>query len=117
MTNKLQQFQTCEETVYQPLTVRVPVSVTPFVNLLDSARFRCGDPIIKPGCLNLVAMEGESCIFTIMQNISVEIPIEFGATAEVGNPLADCGRPLSTNIGTGGRNRSVVRWTTPNIRI
>lgn len=81
---------TCPAVAYQPLTVCVPVTITPFANALPTTTFCCGDPIITPGTGNCGGILNGNCTFTITQNICVSVPIEFGATSIVGNPFVQC---------------------------
>lgn len=81
----------CEAVAYQRLTVCVPVTITPFANTLPTTTFCCDDPIITPGNGICGGTENGSCTFTITQNICVQVPVEFGATPEVGDPFVQCG--------------------------
>ena len=81
----------CEAVAYQRLAVCVPVTITPFANALPTTTFCCGDPIITPANGTCNGTRNGSCTFTITQNICVEVPVEFGATPEVGDPFVQCG--------------------------
>ena len=60
-----------------------------------------GDPLVIPGRNTCGGARSGSCSFTITQNICVEVPVEFGADADVGDPFVSCGRVSSENICAG----------------
>ncbi len=94
-------IQTCEATAYQPFSVCVPVTVTPFAIPGDTTTVCCGPPTVTPGTPTCPGVENGSCTFTITQNICVAVPIEFGATPVVGNPFVQCGTASAEDICTG----------------
>jgi hypothetical protein len=89
---------TCPAIGYQQATVCVPVSVQPFAMAGTPTTFCCGDPIITPGTITCPGTPNGSCIFTITQEICVEVPIMFGANTVVGAPSVECGEATSENI-------------------
>lgn len=50
----------------------------------------CGDPIIVSGEKPCPGKKNGACAFTISQTICVEVPVNFGATATVGDTYVDC---------------------------
>lgn len=95
-----QQVKTCDTVGYQPLTVCVPVTVTPFANPLPTTTFCCCDPIVTPGNAICGGVLNGNCTFTITQNICVAVPVEFGATTVVGNTFVQCGVATSEDVCT-----------------
>ncbi|NCA68221.1 MAG: hypothetical protein EOM87_09195 [Clostridia bacterium] len=92
--------QTCPAVGYQPVTVCVPVTVTPFVIPGSTTTFCCGAPIITPGTTVCGGTINGHCNFTITQNICVAVPVEFGAIETVGAPYIQCGDATGVDICT-----------------
>lgn len=88
---------TCSSVGYQPATVCVPVTVTPFANAKPTTTKCCGDPIIRPNC-NTCRGCNRSCTFTLTQLICIKVPIELGANASVNTPSVLCGNATHENI-------------------
>lgn len=95
-----QQVETCPATGYQPASVCVPVTVTPFATAGETTTFCCGPPIITPGIVTCPGIVNGSCIFTITQNICTAVDVEFGATASVGAPSVLCGTATGEDVCT-----------------
>jgi len=92
--------QSCETTTYQMATVNVPITVTPTANTGDINTVCCGSPTITP-CSCKCTYTGDetgSCSYIISQNICIEVPIEFSATACVGDPCVECGRAINKDM-------------------
>lgn len=83
--------ETCPAVGYVPVSVCSPVTVTPFVNVLPTTTICCGPPIITSGTTACPGVENGTVTFNITQNICVGVPIEVGATSEVGNPFVVAG--------------------------
>ncbi|MGI6727256.1 MAG: hypothetical protein ACOX4P_01640 [Anaerovoracaceae bacterium] len=94
------QVETCPATGYQPASVCVPVTVTPFATPGTTTTYCCGDPIVTPGTSLCEGEINGSCTFTITQNICVAVPVEFGATATVGAPSVECGDATEEDVCT-----------------
>lgn len=82
-------INTCTKSAYQRAAVSVPIEVKPFAYTGPTQTLCCTDPIIKDirchsHCGHRV------CYFTISQEICVEVPVHFGAKAEVGEAWIDC---------------------------
>lgn len=92
--------ETCPTVAFVPMTVCAPVTVTPFVNELPTTTFCCGAPIITPGPAECSGVRNGSCTFTITQDICVRVPVEIGATPDVGDPFVQCGEATSTDVCT-----------------
>ena len=95
-----QQVETCPATGYQPASVCVPVTVTPFARSGATTTFCCGSPVITPGVITCPGRLNGSCTFTITQNICTAVPVEFGARATVGAPYVLCGEASGVDICT-----------------
>lgn len=81
---------TCPAIGYQKTEVCVPVTVTPFAKTGRTKTKCCGTPVVTPRTDRCEGIAGGSCKFTIRQSICVEVPVEFGATASVGEPSISC---------------------------
>ena len=79
----------CVTRAYQEAKVCVPVTVTPFANIGEITTECCGKATISREN-NCRGKENKSCKFTISQKIKVEIPVEFGASTNVGGTFVDC---------------------------
>lgn len=79
----------CTSFGYQRANVCVPVTVIPFANALPTVTKCCDMPIITQDGTCTGMLNG-MCFFTITQQICVEVPVEFGATTEVGMPSVQC---------------------------
>lgn len=79
----------CITKAYQEAKVCVPVTVTPFANIGEITTECCGRATISTDC-NCRGKENKACKFTISQKIKVEIPVEFGASTNVGGTFIDC---------------------------
>lgn len=80
----------CPVTGYQKASVCVPVIVSPFAHTGPTVTKCCGDPIIVSGEKPCPGKKNGACAFTISQMICVEVPVNFGATATVGDTYVDC---------------------------
>lgn len=89
---------TCPATGFQPATVCVPVTVTPFATALPTTTFCCGRPTVTPGATTCPGTINGSCRFTITQAICVAVPVEFGARATVGAPSVVCGTATREDV-------------------
>lgn len=91
-------YPKCPAVGYQPLTVCVPVTITPFAKARPTTIYCCGDPIIIPGCDHCEGTVNGRCTFTLSQNICVAVPVDFGATSTVGAASVKCGMPTHKDI-------------------
>ncbi len=67
-----------------------PITVTPYILNDEPTIFCCGEPVIaQESCSRSDAAEG-ACTLTIMQNLCVYVPIEFGASAKMGELTVQC---------------------------
>jgi len=93
----------CQSTVHEIVCVQGTVTITPSVVSGTSTSFCLGNPIIGscPGRLE------ESCEFTVSQNICVQIPLTFSATATaVENGLVCGAADIGLCQGTGACTHS-----------
>ena len=81
---------TCPAIGYQKVGVCVPVTVTPFAHTGATITKCCGDPSVVSGDTPCAGKKNGVCTFTISQTICVEVPVDFGATATVGDTYVDC---------------------------
>lgn len=82
--------KTCPAIGYQRVGVCVPVTVSPFARAGDTFTKCCGEPEITSGSTPCRGKKNDTCTFTISQVICVEVPVDFGATATVGDTYVDC---------------------------
>ncbi len=82
--------QTCPAVAYQMSSVCVPVTVSPFAKTGATATKCCGAPTVTQGISTCGGIKNGQCVFTISQNICVEVPVEFGAVATVGDTYVEC---------------------------
>ncbi len=95
-----QEIETCEGVGYQPLSVCVPVTVTPFAIEGTSTTFCCGPPTVTPGPAMCEGEENGSCEFTMTQELCVRVPVTFGATSSVGSTFVNCGDATDEDVCT-----------------
>ncbi len=82
--------QTCPTVAYQMSSVCVPVTVSPYAKAGMTYTKCCGNPVVTPGLNVCEGIKNGNCVFTLSQNICVEVPVEFGATAIVGDTYVNC---------------------------
>ncbi|MDD2391518.1 MAG: hypothetical protein PHU94_01095 [Bacilli bacterium] len=82
--------KTCPATAYQTSTICVPVSVKPFAKTGTTKTKCCGSPIVSSDTKICNGVKNGECTFTISQSICIEVPVEFGAKAEVGDTYVEC---------------------------
>lgn len=92
--------ETCPAIGYQSASVCVPVTVTPFAHVGKTFTKCCGDPVVAPGRTACGGTKGGSCYFTISQDICVEVPVDFGAAADVGDAYVTCNGASAEDICT-----------------
>ncbi len=85
-------FNKCKAQIEKFLTVCIPVTTTPSINVGKIKTECCGNPIISmknhDNCCKGIC-DG-SCKFTIIQKMKVEFPIEFDAKTIVDKMFVDC---------------------------
>ncbi len=82
--------QACATVGCQTAEVCVPVTVVPFAQTGRVTTNCCGCPIVVTGEKHCKGKKNGTCYLTISQKINVEIPVQFGATAVVGDAFVDC---------------------------
>lgn len=92
--------ETCPTIAYQMSSVCVPVTVSPFAKAGATSTKCCGKPVITTGRNTCGGVKNGQCVFTVSQKICVEIPVEFGATATVGDAYVDCIKDSADDIYT-----------------
>lgn len=81
----------CSAVGYQDVDVCIPVTIRPFGEA-GNAKTQClGRPVVSAGCDICQGKTGGVCNFTISQRLRVEVPVIFGARAEVGDVTVECG--------------------------
>lgn len=87
----------CSAVGYQDVNVCIPVTIKPFGEA-GNAKTRClGKAIVSSDCDDCPGKPGDVCRFTISQKLRVEVPVVFGARAEIGEASIDCGCAESVN--------------------
>lgn len=81
---------TCPATGFQKASVCVPVTVAPFAHPGTTITRCWGDPVILTNDKPCPGKKNGTCTFTISQTICVEVPVEFGAEATVGDTFVEC---------------------------
>ncbi len=82
--------ETCPAVGHQDVVVGVPVEIKPFADVGKIKAECMGKPIIARGTSKCEGRPNEVCKFTISQKIRVEVPVIFGAKAEVGPARIEC---------------------------
>lgn len=85
--------------VYYRADVCTPVSVTPFVTADEPQVTLCGEAEITLG--DTCTGAGDSCGFTVRQQLCIAVPLRFGAVAEAGSSSTDCLAASSADICAG----------------
>lgn len=80
----------CPVVGFQKASVCVPVLVAPFAHTGTTITKCCGDPVVTSGDKPCPGKKNGVCAFTISQTICVKVPVNFGATATVGDTFVDC---------------------------
>ncbi len=80
----------CPSTGYQQIGVCVPVTVMPFAHVKETKMKCCGRPVVKAADTTCKGRKNGICTFTISQTMSVEVPVDFGASVAVGDAYVDC---------------------------
>ena len=82
----------CRAMIEKFLTICLPVTVKPKVKVGKIKAECCGNPIVSGDrhekcCKD---MQKDSCHFTIIQKMKVEIPIDFNADTDIDELFVDC---------------------------
>lgn len=81
----------CSAVGYQDVNVCIPVTIKAFGEA-GNARTKClGRAVVSSDCDKCPGKPGDVCKFTISQKLRIEVPVVFGARAEVGEASIDCG--------------------------
>lgn len=81
----------CPVVGYQDVNVSIPVTIKPFGEA-GNARTQClGSAVVTSGIERGQGKPDGACRFTIRQRLRVEVPVIFGARAEIGDAIVDCG--------------------------
>jgi len=81
----------CSAVGYQDVNVCIPITIKTFGEA-GNAKTQClGKAVITSGCDECPGKVNDVCKFTISQKLRVEVPVIFGARAEVGKASVDCG--------------------------
>lgn len=98
MSDNVIENQTCPTVAYQMSSVCVPVTVTPFANAGTTVTKCCSKPTVTAGTATCNGVKNGQCVFTISQDICVEVPVAFGAVATVGDTYVACNGASSDEI-------------------
>lgn len=82
--------ETCPAVGFQKASVCVPVNVAPFAHTGKTVTKCCGNPEVVSGEVTCAGVKNGVCSFTISQTICVEVPVNFGAVATVGDTFVEC---------------------------
>lgn len=81
----------CSAVGYQDVNVCIPVTIKPYGEA-GNAKTQClGNAVVSSNCDHCPGKTGGECKFTISQKLRVEVPVVFGARAEVGEASVECG--------------------------
>ncbi|MDF2534705.1 MAG: hypothetical protein K0R18_862 [Bacillales bacterium] len=83
----------CPALVHENVCVQAEITITPHVMVGEVKSFCSGNPIIGK-CPGMTSPTGK-CTFNVSQNICVQVPIKFSATAEAIPAGIVCGTPAS----------------------
>lgn len=87
----------CPAIGYQDVNVCIPVTIKPFGEV-GNVKTQClGTPVISSKCDNCQGNANGVCKFTISQKLRVEVPVIFGAKAEVGEACVECSKKDEPN--------------------
>lgn len=115
------QDKKCETVASLPMRISTPVTVVPHIRQLPANISCCGEPTLTP----ISSCRGGICSFVITQYLCVEIPIEIGATANIGKPQSQCVIPTREGVENNyypnssiipKPNRIEPHWSSPKIR-
>lgn len=80
----------CFAVGYQEVNVCIPVTIKPFGEA-GNVKTQClGRAVVSYGTDKCPGKPCEECKFTISQRLRVEVPVVFGARAEIGDAAVDC---------------------------
>jgi hypothetical protein len=102
--------EACQSVFYQKETVCVPVKVTPYAKPGVAKATCCGAPDVSMG--NVCTGTQRACVFTLHQNLCVEIPVSFGADIETGIAAVSCGEVSNTPCDCGDEDAADVATDT-----
>lgn len=85
----------------------MPVMVTPFAHAGKTKTRCCGEPKVEAGEKPCPGKKNGVCTFTISQMICVEVPVNFGADAVVGDTFVDCMGASADDICTNCREEEL----------
>lgn len=100
LSQDLMENQTCPAVGYQSASICVPVTVTPFAKTGVTFTKCCGNPVVVSGRSTCGGVKNGVCTFTISQDVCVAVPVEFGATAAVGDTFVECNGTTADDICT-----------------
>ena len=98
MSDYANENQTCPTVAYQLSSICVPVTVTPFAKAGMTMTKCCSRPTVTPGRELCNGVKGGQCVFYFSQDICVEVPVEFGAVAQVGDTYVACNGASADDI-------------------
>lgn len=81
----------CSSITYQDVNVCIPVKIKPFGEAGNAKTICLGDAVVSSGCDRCPGKPDAVCKFTVSQKLRVEVPVIFGARAEVGDAFVSCG--------------------------
>ena len=80
--------ETCESTVYIPMTISTPISLEPVIRELPITVSSCGEPVL----------EQRPCgRYILTQELCVKVPIEISIASHIGNTPPCCDTPIESS--------------------
>ena len=83
-------IKACESINYHKARVSIPVEIKPFSEIGPVCAKCNGRPQIIPGDIECYKHSDKCCKFIISQEVTVAIPVEFGAKTIVGDEYIEC---------------------------
>lgn len=87
----------CRRVLGQYARIRVPLTVTPQVSMGTVSTSCSGPPIIVSTGSACGNNKNQSCRCTLIQDVRISVPVEFGADAVAGPHGVQCGIPIVMN--------------------
>lgn len=81
----------CSAVGCQDVSVCIPVTIKPYGEAGNATTKCLGKAVVSAGCKACPGPNEGACHFTISQMLRVEVPVVFGARAEIGEASVSCG--------------------------
>ena len=81
-------------------------------NAICKSRCNCykvlGTTIVTPGKSICDGVKNGTCVFTVGQNICVQVPVEFGVVAQVGDTYVSCNGATADDVCTDCNQGTII---------